>query len=235
MPEPSGSRSAPTAPRKPTPATSSPSEDEIPAIPGTAPLGKSLIAFIGAFVVVAGLGIALVEWYHRSGTTPPSPSATEATTHTADIPPPPVSTTVPTPTVTATETAVAADAAVIEIPEPTATATTTATAPTATTTATEAPTATVTATATATVTAPPTGGGSLTSQAQRALDRNQIQTAISLAKQATDANPGDAEAWLILGGAYEMVGNKTAARAAYRSCASSATGSRVSECKALLQ
>jgi Flp pilus assembly protein TadD len=204
------------------------------AIPGTAPLGKSLIAFIGAFVVVAGLGIALVEVYHRSGTTPTAPSATESSTHTVDtIPPPPASSTAPVPT--ATETAAAADAAVIEIPEPTATATATTTAPTATATATEAPTATVTATATATVVAPPTGGGgSLTSQASRALDRGQIQTAISLASQATAANPADAEAWLILGGAYEMVGNKAAARNAYKSCAASGSGSRVSECKALL-
>jgi len=61
------------------------------------------------------------------------------------------------------------------------------------------------------------------------------EAAILSAQRAKNANPADAEAWLILGGAYEMIGNKTAARAAYKSCASNATGSRVSECKALLQ
>ena len=71
-------------------------------------------------------------------------------------------------------------------------------------------------------------------RAQHALDRGQAGAAIGLAQQATAQNPADAEAWLTLGGAYEMAGNHGAAMRAFRNCVAKAQGARVSECKALL-
>ncbi len=228
-PPPEPSRSAPTVPTrapvagaKPQQDATSPAahdDDKLPVIPGAAPVGRRMIAGIVAFVLVTAAGIGLVKWYdHAHETT--IPTATVATTHTPDIPPPPSS----SPT-TALEVVDAA-ATVVELPEPDVVV-----APTATATATE----TATATATATETVPiPTGGGSLVTRAQRALDRGQTALAISLAQQATTQNPSDGEAWLTLGGALDMAGNKAAAKNAYQSCVSHASGSSASECKALL-
>ncbi len=227
-----GSRSAPTVPtRSPLAASAaSTSDDEVLVIPGAAPMGRRMIAGIVAFVVVAVCGIAMVKWYDRAHAAPATTATTPATTHVPDIPLPPLSTPTATVSVAPTGTqALEVPDAYVELPMPTATATETATA-TATATAT-----TATATATATEVVPiPTGGGSLVARAQRALDRGQTAAAISFAHQATAANPSDAEAWLTLGGAYDMAGNKAAAKNAYQSCVAHGSGSRVSECKALL-
>ncbi|HEX7663702.1 MAG TPA: tetratricopeptide repeat protein, partial [Polyangiaceae bacterium] len=139
---------------------------------------------------------------------------------------------------------------------PTATSTTpTATAPTATTTATQAvPTATAThavetnpnPTATTQPTATNSGqntpelnagasSAQLAAQAQAALEKGQTQNAIGLATKATDRDPKNAEAWLILGAAQDTAGNHARAKAAYTQCAKRAEGVRVSECRALLE
>jgi DNA-binding response OmpR family regulator len=76
--------------------------------------------------------------------------------------------------------------------------------------------------------------GPLTAQAQRALERGEKHRAIELARQATVADPGNAEAWLTLGAAYDASGRNPEARAAYRSCVNKGKGPRVDECKALL-
>ncbi|MDB4998248.1 MAG: serine/threonine protein kinase [Myxococcaceae bacterium] len=70
--------------------------------------------------------------------------------------------------------------------------------------------------------------------AQRALERGQIDRAIAIALAATQHDPTDAEAWLTLGAAYETQGRKDAALAAYKSCTTQGTGPRVGECRALL-
>ncbi len=75
---------------------------------------------------------------------------------------------------------------------------------------------------------------SLTQQAQRLLERGQTFKAIDAARRATAADPGDAEAWLTLGAAFDASGSRTQARAAYQSCVNRGRGSRVSECRALL-
>ncbi len=62
-------------------------------------------------------------------------------------------------------------------------------------------------------------GGSLTKQAQRALADGSADEAVRLAKKATDRNPEDEDAWLVLGSAYEQLGNALAARGAYGNCA----------------
>jgi Flp pilus assembly protein TadD len=73
-----------------------------------------------------------------------------------------------------------------------------------------------------------------TQQAQRLLEKGRSFAAIEAAKKATAADPTDAEAWLTLGAAYELSGNKGYARAAYKSCVTQGKGPRVSECQALL-
>lgn len=98
---------------------------------------------------------------------------------------------------------------------------------TAATTATPTPSATTTAVAAA-------GTSDVTQDAQKALEGNRTARAIELAQRATKSNPGNAEAWLTLGAAYEAARAPGLARAAYRSCVDKAEGPRVSECKALL-
>jgi hypothetical protein len=73
-----------------------------------------------------------------------------------------------------------------------------------------------------------------TRDAQRALESGQTSAAVTLAKQATVADPSNTEAWLILGAAYEASGRPTLARAAYKSCVDRGSGDRVAECRALL-
>jgi DNA-binding response OmpR family regulator len=79
----------------------------------------------------------------------------------------------------------------------------------------------------------PAEQGSLVAQANRDLARGAIARAIELARQATVANPSDANAWLTLGAAYAASGNGAAAYEAYRSCAASAHTANVSECRVL--
>lgn len=83
--------------------------------------------------------------------------------------------------------------------------------------------------------AQPTGGGSLVSQASRALASGATARAVELARQATAAAPTDANAWLTLGAAYSASGNVSAARDAYRSCVAHARTPNVSECRMLAQ
>jgi Flp pilus assembly protein TadD len=58
--------------------------------------------------------------------------------------------------------------------------------------------------------------------------------AIALARQATQAHPADADAWLRLGAAYEASGDAASARRAYVRCVALAHGPNVSECRLLL-
>ncbi|HVJ90809.1 MAG TPA: hypothetical protein VM580_13480, partial [Labilithrix sp.] len=88
-----------------------------------------------------------------------------------------------------------------------------------------------------------TGGGlsseSITKAAQRALegkdkDDKQGSRAAQLAFLATRQDPGNADAWLTLGAAYEAMGKKPQAIDAYRNCARRASGHpRVARCKQL--
>ena len=70
-------------------------------------------------------------------------------------------------------------------------------------------------------------------QAQRLLEQHSPGKAAEVALRATRQQPGNAEAWLTLGAAYEAIGRKAAAREAYRSCAKQAFGPGVVECRAL--
>jgi DNA-binding response OmpR family regulator len=58
--------------------------------------------------------------------------------------------------------------------------------------------------------------------------------AVALARQAVQANPADADAWLRLGAAYEASGDSANARRAYTRCVAVGHGPSVSECRLLL-
>ncbi|MGH7439270.1 MAG: tetratricopeptide repeat protein [Polyangiaceae bacterium] len=106
--------------------------------------------------------------------------------------------------------------------------------------ATETPTETATATAAGepSPSAPP--GDAVDPRAskklaQRALDRGDATKAIEAAKQSVESDPGDAETWLILGGAYLQRGAAREARESFASCSRMATRGPRSECRALLR
>jgi CheY-like chemotaxis protein len=79
------------------------------------------------------------------------------------------------------------------------------------------------------------GGGSLVVQASHALAEGATAHAVDLGRQATAANPGDADAWLTLAAAYQASGNGGAARAAYASCVAEAKTADISECRVLAE
>jgi hypothetical protein len=80
---------------------------------------------------------------------------------------------------------------------------------------------------------------SITQAAQRALegkdrDEKEGTRAAQLAFLATQEDPGNADAWLTLGAAYEAMGKKQQAIESYRNCARKAQQHpRVSECRQL--
>jgi len=124
-------------------------------------------------------------------------------------------------------------------------------APAATATAPATTPATATATTTATATAPTTttdtpGAGDPPSEspesieaaeakkvAQQALERGNTKAAVEQGERSVELDPGDAEAWLILGAAYMQRGNYRKARGCFSSCADQATRGARAECVAL--
>jgi hypothetical protein len=82
-------------------------------------------------------------------------------------------------------------------------------------------------------TTPEPAGETLVMQASHALSRGATAHAVELARQAVSANPGNADAWLTLGAAFQASGNASAARDAYQSCVAQARTANVSECRML--
>jgi hypothetical protein len=81
--------------------------------------------------------------------------------------------------------------------------------------------------------APDPGGGPLLAQASRALRDGSLVRAVELSREAVNASPGNADAWLTLGAAYQATGNAAAARDAYQSCVEKARTANVGECRVL--
>ncbi len=77
------------------------------------------------------------------------------------------------------------------------------------------------------------GGGSPLLQANRALREGNLARAVELGRQAVNATPGNADAWLTLGAAYQATGDNASARDAYRRCVERARTANVSECRVL--
>ena len=70
---------------------------------------------------------------------------------------------------------------------------------------------------------------------QRALDRGHLAAAIEAGEQSVAIDPTDADAWLILGAAYQAQGHAVDARRCFVSCARQARRGARSECRALLR
>jgi tetratricopeptide (TPR) repeat protein len=71
--------------------------------------------------------------------------------------------------------------------------------------------------------------------AQRAIDRGLIADAIEAGEQSVALDPTDADAWLVLGAAYQMKGRYADARHCFASCADQARRGPRWECRALLR
>jgi tetratricopeptide repeat protein len=72
-------------------------------------------------------------------------------------------------------------------------------------------------------------------RARQALERGRIATAIAAGQTATAMDPGDAEAWLILGAAYQQKGDLRQARRCYQDCVSKGQRGPKGECAAMLR
>ena len=81
----------------------------------------------------------------------------------------------------------------------------------------------------------PESGGSVLAQASRALRDGSLVRAVDLARQAVNLSPGNADAWLTLGAAYQATGNPAAAHEAYRTCVEKARTANVGECRVLAE
>lgn len=68
-----------------------------------------------------------------------------------------------------------------------------------------------------------------------ALEQRKLDESVAAGEKATQLDPTDADAWLILGAAYHDQGNFAAARRSYAACAKQATHGEVRECKFLIQ
>jgi hypothetical protein len=68
-----------------------------------------------------------------------------------------------------------------------------------------------------------------------ALEQRKLAEAIVAGERATELDPTDADAWLILGAAYHDQGNFLAARKCYAECTKQAKRGEVRECTFLLQ
>ncbi len=65
--------------------------------------------------------------------------------------------------------------------------------------------------------------------------RPDIEAAAQHAARATQLDPTDALAWLVLGASREATGDRTGAREAYTACVEQGTGAHVRECRAMVR
>jgi hypothetical protein len=71
-------------------------------------------------------------------------------------------------------------------------------------------------------------------EARHALDRGAAEAAIAAGLHSVELDPTDADAWLILGAAYQLAGKGPEARSAFYSCSKLAKRGDVRECRALV-
>jgi Flp pilus assembly protein TadD len=67
-----------------------------------------------------------------------------------------------------------------------------------------------------------------------ALERGRVAVAIAAGERSVALDPGDGEAWLILGAAYQQKGSTADARRCYRACVEAERGPK-GECAAMLR
>jgi hypothetical protein len=115
-------------------------------------------------------------------------------------------------------------------------ATTTTTAPEPVATATTAPDDAKTAATESATTAPdPVTAAEAKREAQKALERGHLKASVEAGERSVALDPTDAEAWLILGAAYQGRGRYIDARRCFTTCSKVATRGDRSECRALLR
>ena len=68
-----------------------------------------------------------------------------------------------------------------------------------------------------------------------ALEQGKLDDAVAAGERATGIDPTDADAWRVLGAAYQAQGNIVAARRSYRACTEQAKRGDIRECSFLLQ
>jgi tetratricopeptide (TPR) repeat protein len=68
-----------------------------------------------------------------------------------------------------------------------------------------------------------------------ALERGSLKSSIEAGERSVDADPTDAEAWLVLGAAYQETGSLDQARRCFRSCVEKGKGTSRGECAAMLR
>ena len=81
----------------------------------------------------------------------------------------------------------------------------------------------------------PEGSPALAELARLMLARNHTREAAELAERATAVDPSNALAWVTLGAARQMRGDRQGARQAYQNCVKLGKGRYVSECRAMLR
>jgi DNA-binding response OmpR family regulator len=81
----------------------------------------------------------------------------------------------------------------------------------------------------------PDAGPALAEFARLMLARNHTREAAELAERATAVDPSNALAWVTLGAARQMRGDRQGARHAYQNCVKLGKGQYVSECRAMLR
>ncbi|MEM7436827.1 MAG: DUF4388 domain-containing protein [Myxococcota bacterium] len=80
----------------------------------------------------------------------------------------------------------------------------------------------------------PEGGAALAELARLELGREHAREAAELSERATAIDPTNALAWVVLGAARQVRGDRQGARQAYRNCVKFGKGRYVSECRAML-
>ena len=81
----------------------------------------------------------------------------------------------------------------------------------------------------------PDGSPALAELARLMLARSHSREATELAERATAVDPSNALAWVTLGAARQMRGDRQGARQAYKNCVKLGKGQYVSECRAMLR
>ena len=81
----------------------------------------------------------------------------------------------------------------------------------------------------------PDGAADAKRAAQRALDRGHLKASIEAGERSVALDPADADAWLILGAAYQAKGAYAEARRCFTSCSTLAKRGARGECRALLR
>ena len=222
-------------------------DGRVAGVPRTiSPASKRIVAVAvsvaALIVVIGGLRALKVRQQRQSEEARARAARTAETATTAEVPPPPPVATAPAATTAAVPAESAMPPATSSVAIPSSAPIAAATRPgsndgahPSSTNAVAPPAADTRPASETPLDTKPAVGGSLVVQAERALSKGETAKAVELARKAVAGSPGDAEAWLTLGAAYQASGNASAAREAYRNCIAQAHTADVTECRVLAE